>query len=373
MASALEALGRYDEAFAIVRRGLSFPPLEKTLEGAQLMLIGAGLYHRRGQIEEAEAWAERSSAIATSHEGEEATRIHARALYLRAILASLRGETDRAIELGLQSLEHYRRLQDLMGEMNALSNLCLVNLNRGAWNEAIKQGESALRIAQRINHIEGRARILTNLGELYRYQGRYDQAREAYTSALELVKQRGMVYGEALMENNLAALALAEGQTDEAEVHLNRAIELFEKIQAERMFAELYRHKAGLHRQRGEWHEACTWARRALDQAQRLKSQSEIGLSHLNLAETALAAGDLDEARHQSEAAEHWLSSAGDSYGLACTWLCAARIAWLQGDRDRAQVLLHQAQAYFDRLGAQKQTAEVQTMLDRLSETPTKV
>ncbi len=362
-ASALEALGRYDEAFKVVRQGLAFPPLQETLEGAQLMLIGAGLHHRRGQSEEAESWAEHSSAIAMALSGEEAAKLHARALYLRAVLASLHGEAERAVALGLQSLELYRRLQDLMGEMNALSNLCLVNLNQGAWEEAIKQGENALRIAQRINHVEGKARILTNLGELYRYQGRFAQAREAYTNALAIVKQRGMVYGEALMENNLAALALAEGMPDEAEKHLARALELFEKIHAERMFAELYRHQADLHRQRGACAQARAWAQRALEQAQRLKSQSEIGLSYLSLAEIALAEGALDEAWAHGEKAAQMLESVGHHYGAACARLCLAQAALQRHENASAQALLLQAQAVFTRLGAEGQLIKVQALL----------
>lgn len=366
IASALEALGRYDEAFAAVRRGLALPPVGNTLEGAQLMLIGAGLFYRQGRGEEAESWAARSSEMAVQLADEEAQKVHARALYLRAVLASTRGEAEQALEFGTQSVALYRKLQDLMGEMNALSNLSLVNLNRGAWDEAIKLGENALRIAQRINHQEGRARILTNLGELYRYRGDFAQAREAYTTALEIVRQRGMVYGEALMENNLAALALAEGQSDEADAHLARAFELFEKIRAERMFAELYRHKAEWLLQRHALDEAESWALRALEHAQRLKAQVEVGLIQLTLTQIALARADMTAAVSYSAEAVQNLERAGDRYALACAWAEAAHVALQSGERDQAQVYLEQAEAVFKQLGARPQLEKVQALRQSL-------
>lgn len=365
-ASALEALGRYEDAFAAVRRGLALPSIETTLEGAQLMLIGAGLYHRQGRSEEAETWAARSSEVAISLPDEEAQKVHARALYLRAVLASVRGEMECAVEFGTQSVELYRHLLDLMGEMNALTNLCLVNLNRGAWDEAVKQGESALRIAQRINHLEGKARILANLGELYRYRGDFAKAREAYTTALEIVHERGMAYGEALMENNLAALALAEGQLDEARDRLERAFALFEKIRAERMYAELYRHKA-------EWlllckalDEARTWAQRAFEQAQQLKSQVEMGLAQLCLAEIALAADALEEALRTSLEAAQMLERAGDRYNLGRAWLVAAQVAVRQQNFSRARAYAEQAQALFKPLGARPLLESVAALVKAL-------
>ncbi len=355
IASALEALGRYEVAFTTIRRGLALPPVSNTLEGAQLMLIGAGLYYRQGQVEQAEAWARRSSEIAQTladDEDEEVRKVQARALYLRAVFASVRGHTDEAVELGKESVTLYRKLQDLMGEMNALSNLSLVHLNRGAWDEAVKLGESALRIAQRINHLEGKARILANLGELYRYRGEYDQAREAYTSALDIARQRGLAYGEALMENNLAALALAEGKTDVAQAHLERAQALFEKIGAERMFAELYRHKAEYFLLCQELSAAQEWAQRALEQAQKLQSQVEIGLVHLCLADIALARGDRDTAQQHSIEAIQRLERASDRYGLARAHMCAAQVALQGTEHDAARSHLAQAQSLFAQLGA---------------------
>jgi tetratricopeptide (TPR) repeat protein len=180
-AAVLETQGHYTEAFAAVERGLNLPGIEDRLEGARLYLMGAGLHYRCGQNDQSQTWGERSVALSErvlseGMEAIEARKIRARALYLLAFLASLRGESAKALALGEQSLQMYTALVDLVGQMDAHNQLLLINLAQGDWQAASVHGEQAIRLARRVHHIEGEAKVAANLGEVYRHQGSISQA-----------------------------------------------------------------------------------------------------------------------------------------------------------------------------------------------------
>ncbi|MBN2390227.1 MAG: AAA family ATPase, partial [Anaerolineae bacterium] len=191
-AAVLETQGHYTEAFDAVERGLGLPGIEQQLEGARLYLMGAGLHHRQGRMDLEQIWGERSVALAEKQTGTEARKVEARGLYLLAFLASMQGEPEKALSLGQQSLEIYQKLQDLLGEVNARTNLLLINLALSDWDKAVEHGELGLRLAQRIHHTEGEARIAANLGEVYRCQGRIAQARQSYSHTLNIAQESGI-------------------------------------------------------------------------------------------------------------------------------------------------------------------------------------
>jgi tetratricopeptide (TPR) repeat protein len=88
-AAALEALCAYDQAFAVVERGLNLPEVEATLEGSRLYLMGASLLRRKKSYARAREWAEKSAALANALASEGAQQVHSRAMYMVALLASL--------------------------------------------------------------------------------------------------------------------------------------------------------------------------------------------------------------------------------------------------------------------------------------------
>jgi class 3 adenylate cyclase/tetratricopeptide (TPR) repeat protein len=358
VASVYENQGRYQEAFAAIEHGLSLPNIPETVAGAQLQMKKAGLYHRQGNYDEEAQWARKSAALAERLPGTEALKVRARAIYLLAYLASLRGEPERALQLGQESLDIYQRLQDLLGEINARTNLLLINLALSRWDKAVEHGEQALTMARRIRNVEGEARLSANLGEVYRYQGRLQEAREAYTTTLHLARDLGITYGEALMENNLAAVALREGQWDEAEELLEDAEARFKTIGSEEMLAELYRHRAELNLHRRDLDAAQTWAERALDLAEAQKARTEAGRTWKLLADIRLAQGAPPSAAAALAEAVTRLQEAKDRYGEAQAWLTEARIHHAQGEDERAHRTLQRAIDEFEALGARWDLAQ---------------
>ncbi len=363
IAAVLTNQGGYAEALENIERGLQLPNIAQSLVGAQLQMQKAGILHRQGNYDEEERWVRSSAEIVEKLTGEEALKVKARALYLLAYLASVRGDPDQALKSGIQSLEVYQKLQDIVGEINARTNLLLINLTLSNWQTAVEHGERGLKLAQRIQHTEGEARLAANLGEVYRYQGRTQEARMAYNLTHKLVQELGITYGIALMENNLAALALREGKYDEVQQRLDRAEALFQQIGSETMIPETSRHRSALALARGEAEAALALAQRSLSMALAQGASSEAGQTQKVLGEIYLTLGDCDKAAEAIEQAILLAQTNHDRYRQAQATLTQARWYKACGQPDLAEQALQNAAQEFTALGALYDQAQAQALL----------
>ncbi|MBN2005865.1 MAG: tetratricopeptide repeat protein [Anaerolineae bacterium] len=364
IAAVLTNQGTYTEALEHIERGLQLPNITQSLVGAQLQMQKAGILHRRGNYDEEESWVRNSVEIAGRLSGEEALKVKARALYLLAYLASVRGDPDQALKSGAQSLEVCQKLQDIVGEINARTNLLLINLTLSNWQTAVEHGERGLKLAQRIHHTEGEARLAANLGEVYRYQGRIQEARIAFNLALKLTQEAGITYGIALMENNLAALALYENKYDEAQERLDRAEMLFQQIESETMIPETSRHRSALALARSDTQTALTLAQRSLDVATAQGASSEAGQTQQILGEIYLARGDCEQAAQAIEQAIAIAQANQDRYRQAQATLTKARWRKTCGEADLAEQTLQNAVQEFTTLGASYDQEQAQSLLE---------
>lgn len=363
-AAVLETQGHYTEAFAAVERGLGLPGIEEQLEGARLYLMGAGLHYRCGQIEQSQTWGERSVTLAERIRGTEADKIRARALYLLAFLASLRGESAKALTLGEESLHMYTALVDLVGQMDARNQLLLINLAQGNWQAASSHGEQAIRLAQRIHHIEGEAKVAANLGEVYRYQGSVSQARMSYSRALTIAEDRGITYGVALMENNLAALALMEHKLGEAQQRLDRAEQLFTQLGSTTLLPELLRYRGTLALLRGQHEAALKYAEDSLRAADAQSDRQEACRTYRLLTEIYLATGQREAAKSTLEQALNIAKANQDRYSEAQAMLTQAQWYDQCAQPDTAIEHLLTAIDTFTALGAQWDLKQAKRLLD---------
>lgn len=363
-AAVLETQGHYTEAFAAVEHGLALPGIEDQLEGARLYLMGAGLHYRCGQIEQSQTWGERSVALSERIKGTEANKIRARALYLLAFLASLRGESAKALTLGEESLQMYTTLVDLVGQMDARNQLLLINLAQGNWQAAGSHGEQAIRLAQRIHHIEGEAKVAANLGEVYRYQGSVSQARMSYSRALTIAQDRGITYGVALMENNLAALALMEHKLVEAQQRLDRAEQLFTQLGSTTLLPELLRYRGTLALLHGQHEAALKYAEDSLRAADAQSDRQEACRTYRLLTEIYLAMKQCDAAKTTLDQALSIAKANQDRYSEAQAILTQAQWHYQCAQPDTAIEHLLTAIDIFTALGAQWDLSQAQRLLN---------
>ncbi len=89
-ATALEAQAAYEAALASVEQGLALPGVAASLVGAKLYLLGADLHRRCGNFERANGWVQQALTLTARLPDVEAQQVRARAMYMVALLASLR-------------------------------------------------------------------------------------------------------------------------------------------------------------------------------------------------------------------------------------------------------------------------------------------
>jgi len=370
VASVLKAQGKYEEAFKTIERGLQLPGMRATLEGARLYLAGAGMHYHQGDYDQVVSSATEVIELTQTLSSGEAPRLQARALYLMALVNYKQSNLQRALDLGRESLQIYQRVHDLVGQVDAHTNLLVLYLLLGEWSSAAEHGEKALHTARRIHYTEGEMRAAGNLGEIYRYQGRLEKAKTAYGTVLRIVRELGIVYGEAVMENNLAAVAIQQEDWGEAEQRLGNAEKILKQIGSGTTFPELYRHRGEVALALGQEEEALTYAQRCLQLTQERADRQEMGRAQAFLAEIYLKADQPERAHRHLIQAFPMLTEAEDRYGVAVAQMLLAQVQLAQGKPSEAELSLQEARDQFKRLGAQLDLARAQALAEEWYGTP---
>jgi class 3 adenylate cyclase/tetratricopeptide (TPR) repeat protein len=370
VASVLKAQGKYEEAFETIERALQLSGVRTTLEGARLYLAGAGMHYHQGDYEQVVSSATEVIELTQALSSGEATRLQARALYLMALVNYKQSNLQRALDLGQESLQIYQRVHDLVGQVDAHTNLLVLHLLLGEWSSAAEHGEKALHMARRIHYTEGEMRAAGNLGEIYRYQGRLEEAKTAYGTVLRIVRELGIVYGEAVMENNLAAVAIQQEDWEEAERRLENAEEILKQIGSGTTFPELYRHRGEVALALGEEEEALTYAQQCLQLTQERADRQEMGRAQAFLAEVYLKIDRPERAQRHLIQAFPMLTEAEDRYGVAVAQMLLAQVQLAQGKPSEAELSLQEARDQFKRLGAQLDLARAQALAEEWYGTP---
>ncbi len=355
--------GKIEKAFEAIETGLGHQTIHQTLIDGQLRLLGAGMYYRQGDYQHTWDWAQAAVDQSRSIPHAEARKVRARGLYLMALVRYKESNLQTALELGLKSLQIYQEIHELLGEVDARTNLMIIYLLLGEWAAAAEHGEQALRLARRIQYTIGEMRVAGNLGEIYRYQGRLDEAREAYNTVLQIVQERGIAYGEAVMENNLAAVAIKESNWQEAGQRLRRAEQILHQMGKGATFPELYRHRGQIALAQGRPDAALRHAQRCLDLTKERADRQEMGRAHEFLGSVYFAMNAHDKANAHLQQACAFLQEAEDLYGLAQARVAQAKLQWEQGEKETARKTLKAASGQFRSLGARldlQQIAEIE-------------
>ncbi|MCD4739507.1 MAG: AAA family ATPase [Anaerolineae bacterium] len=352
ISTTLESLGEMDKAFQEVQSGLRLSRIGETLEGARLYLRGSSLLHKQGNYEEGTKWTKQAIDIAKELSGVEAQKIQAQGSCILAPLEYQHGQLQSALLWAQKSLTLYASIHDLIGEVDARTNLLLVHLALGQWDEAATHGEKALQIARRIHYAEGEVRIAANLGEVYRYRGQLVEARQAYQRVLEIAQERGIVYGEILMKMNLAAVAIREEEWKNAGQLLQQAQEFSKTLGMESLLPGIYFHQAELAYGQGERTTALNLGQQSIEIAAAQGSSQELGQAQRLLVKIYLSLDNCKAAAMMLSQAQETGQGSSDRYGSAQLDLIRAQYCYHCGDSNEALAKLREALVQFEALGA---------------------
>ena len=141
----------------------------------------------------------------------------AEALNGLASVAFTIGHMEQASGLLAQSLELWRELGDLKGEVACLSNLGVLRSHAGDYSGAIEAFEHVYVLVQE-HHLEAEleANCLINIGNVFQDQGQHASALHEYRRAVDIAQAANLPQAELIALTNLAETHLLAGSPNEA-------------------------------------------------------------------------------------------------------------------------------------------------------------
>ncbi|HRI43219.1 MAG TPA: tetratricopeptide repeat protein [Fimbriimonadaceae bacterium] len=153
------------------------------------------------------------------------------------VLATFRGDTDRARSHLVRALELRRTIGDEDAVGRTLNNLGMLLNNVGEFDAARKCYAEALDLFRPGGPSYAYGTMLLNLGNLERYTGRDEEARLVYEESRAVFRRVSDPEGEALSLYNLGLMLADHGEHTDAIELYRLALELFDSIGNERMQA----------------------------------------------------------------------------------------------------------------------------------------
>lgn len=288
--SALEALGRSEDARAQFRLGLAQVDADAPSEaGARLHLALGNQLTLDGELAAAREELERAECDARTL-GQPS--LQANALNALGRLMDHQARVAEARRFYLQALDLARGIGDRSLEGGLLGNLGGLHHDLGELDAARTHYERSLAIAEEMGDRRWQGNACSNLGLLLLDQGHLMEARARLEQARDLARSAGNARLEYTVACNLGILLAEEGQLPEAERHLSDAVAA---------------------------------ATRAADR--RAEGQF-LGYLAVVLARQ----GRLDEARAAVDRGEQALGALADRLSLALLGCDRAEVEWLAGD-----------------------------------------
>ena len=154
--------------------------------------------------------------------------LHGRALALAALAMAdrLSGRGEQALARYREALADFRLVGDKVGEVDALSNMALIQMGNENYHEAQQLIDQALGLSQSLSAPRIAAQTEYRLSELYLRTSGLDRAERSYRSVLQAVRDEGDLVGETLALAGLGTVRTRQGRYDLAQDDLATALRL---------------------------------------------------------------------------------------------------------------------------------------------------
>ncbi|MCC6929894.1 MAG: diguanylate cyclase [Gemmatimonadaceae bacterium] len=167
------------------------------------------------------------------------------------VIASVRGDTERALRYFESSLREYRMLGMTRDVCIALNNVGLVHTRLKAWAEAEGAFRQALDVAQTLKDVEIATQLEINLAQVALHRGDHDTARRLVDRALLTAQAHRLGDSLGSAYKLAAEIARTQGELDSALASLGRAADVANQRGNMLLLAEVERKRSRVHRQLG--------------------------------------------------------------------------------------------------------------------------
>jgi predicted ATPase len=281
-----------------------------------------------------------------------------------AIIATVVGEEDRAIEIYESAFDAWSRAGDRLGLARGKHNLSILLFTRGEYPRSRALLEESLATSITEGDVPMRGYGLTALGFLALALGDHEAARNAAKEAYELAQETSDRVGEASALGVLGECCRDLGEEGEARQYLAERLRIAEQIGSLRELGAAQLSLGTLEKDVGNTAEAERLLRASLAN---LREAGDAYVATSALRELGNALRAKAELRAAREVLEESLSQARDSNSRLARVQALEGLALLtadEGDVGTAVLLIEAADAYRRRLGAPRPPIE-ETPLNR--------
>jgi serine/threonine protein kinase/tetratricopeptide (TPR) repeat protein len=315
-------------------------PEDSAFEAAAIQ-IRAGRIHRfQGEL----AIAEQELTAGLAQLPGSISHIRAVALNNLGIIASMRGNSERALEIYRQVINITEQTNNYSLMMDTWHNIGLELEVLGRWAEALTCYQKELDLGARLNSPSQQTPAYLGLGTAYFKMGRLPEGQRALETCLQMARAHHLVIDIVCALPGLADVLIAQGQPLQATSLLTEAERLINEndVGLAEAQPEVQRLWVAVRLAQGERAAALQHAERAVSLARGIESPSMEGRVLRALAQAQHANGQAKAARKSFERSLTLLTPL-DPFEAALT-----RQAW--GEAEKSSVLLAQAEAELRRL-----------------------
>ncbi len=294
---------------------------------------------------------------------------------LGLVLCSL-GDFNKAKDYYQEALSFFRKIGNRYAEGVILLNLGAASANQGDLQGALTYFEESLKIHRFTGNLESEATTLCNLGELSGEIGDFERSKDYMEKALQINRKIGSKYGELVNLHSLAILhhsiyeysiayemiksalnlacelevknwealvlivygnlLLTIGDYSSAEGNFHSAYQIIEEINYQQHAPDVWEQQGLLNYYLGNFEKSSRCYHKAIELAKAVENQKMEAGAYLNLGNTLISQGLLDEAREAiaqhialSQCMEHESEMIEPKTYLAL-------VAWKEGKLDEA-------------------------------------
>ncbi|MEU8870154.1 BTAD domain-containing putative transcriptional regulator [Streptomyces javensis] len=251
--------------------------------------------------DEALTWceAERPNLVAAVHQAAASPRPRLAWQLVAALWGFfyLRAHLHDWLDTGRTALHTARATRDRVGEARILNDMAVALTMTHRFDEAIDHLKQAMTRCRELGDTPGRSRAMGNLGNTYLQLGRLDRAAAYIRRSLVLDRAHGSAWGEGLALAKLGDIYQRLGRFDQAIDHLERSLAIL-RAGGNRWGEGVTLDILGtIHHRLHRHDDAIRHYRQALGALRDVGNRWDEGETLGHLADTLLAAGDLEAAR----------------------------------------------------------------------------
>lgn len=352
------AAGYYQQSLEKAR-AVSYPRAEATA----LSHLGQ-LERVRGDLDRAQQHLEASLAIRREMRDK---RREGFDLGLLGRIEQARGRLDHAEQLFQQSLEIARSVQDKRGIAAVLSSLAQLDLARGNLAEAEQHLSACLPLHREIQDAQGESIALSQLGRLFLDRGDFEQAAQYFQQSLEIERASKDLPGIGVDLSQLALVAVEAGRLDEAARYLDESLPIRQQVRDTRGEGVDLALRGRIAFERGQWQEADGFYQQSLALARQVQNRRGSGVNIRYRGLIAEQRGELEQAEQELRDSLEIGEEVRNGLDIADAKREIGRfLIERRGQRDAGCILLTEAVASYQEIGARRQEQHARELAQRL-------